>query len=183
MSATVGQPRNDLQRGVQFLASIQSLVQSLGSTWTIEFALPGGPRQPPRTLRPRKHAAPKQPSIAQVAMWQITGTRRMPARNLFVVTDHDRTMIGNALAQRFAQRVLEGGPMLAAQNLMTAAGFLWRDMVAARFAAGGADLTLPPLTADYVERKRRLGYYTGIGTMTGQTISALRRAQPIARKR
>lgn len=183
MSAPVGQPQNDLQRGVQFLASINALVAQFGVTWTIEFALPGGARQPPRTLRPRRGAAPTQPSIAQVILWQITGTSRMPARNLFQVTDADRTRIGNDLARRFAPRVLEGGPALAAQNLMTAVGYMWRDMVAARYASGGADLTLPALTADYVERKRRLGYPTQIGTMTGQSISALRRAQPIARKR
>ena len=99
----------NLQRGVAFVRKVEALVAELGRTWTIEIKLPGGPRTPPRTLHPRKGPPPTQPTVAQVALWQVTGTRKMPARNMFEINDFARTQLGQRLAQRFTPQVLDGG--------------------------------------------------------------------------
>lgn len=178
-----GASAEQLSRGVAFVRRVEALVQELGSTWTVEFKLPGGARRPPRTLRPRKGGAPPQPSISQVALWQITGTRRMPARNMFEVNDYARQVIAQRLASRFTPQVLQGDAAPNVGALFVSAGFAFRDLVVSRFIAGGGDLSLAPLSASHLAYKLRLGYPTKIGTMTGQTLEALRRAQPIARRR
>ena len=173
----------DLSRGVAFVRRVEALVADLGRTWTVELKLPGGARTPPRTLTPRRHPAPPQPSVAQVALWQVTGTRRMPARNMFEINDYARQMLGTRLAQRFTPDILRGSAEPNAGALMVSLGFAFRDLVVGRMVQGGGDLSLAQLSHDYLSYKVRLGYPAKIGTMTGQTLNAIRRAQPIARRR
>jgi hypothetical protein len=55
-----------------------------------------------------------------------------------------------------------------------------KQLVLRRWEAGGGDLELKPLTDDYRRYKARLGYPTRIGTLTGQSLAALRRVRVVA---
>lgn len=149
----------------------------------MEFKLPAGARAPSRTLRPRRGPAPAQASIAQVVLWQVTGTKRMPARNMFEINDYARGYLGQRLASRFTPQVLQGNAETNAGAMMVSVGFAYRDLVIARFQQGGGDLSLPALSSAYHAYKVRLGYPAKIGTLTGQSLDAIRKAQPIARRR
>ena len=80
-------------------------------------------------------------------------------------------------------QVLDGGAEANVGAMMVSLGYAYRDLVVARMLQGGGDLSLAPLTHKYLSYKIRLGYPAKIGTMTGQTLNAIRRAQPIARRR
>lgn len=178
-----GGSSGDLSRGVAFVRKIEALVGEFGKTWTVEFKLPAGARAPSRTLRPRRGPAPAQASIAQVVLWQVTGTKRMPARNMFEINDYARGYLGQRLASRFTPQVLQGNAETNAGAMMVSVGFAYRDLVIARFQQGGGDLSLPALSSAYHAYKVRLGYPAKIGTLTGQSLDAIRKAQPIARRR
>lgn len=173
----------DLSAGVAFLRHVQDLVSALSGTYTIELAMPSGARAPARTLTPRRGPAPAQAPISQVALWQVTGTRSMPARDMYRLDDAARAVLSQRLVSRFTPAMLEGAPEPQVGAMLMVVGYAWRDLVVARMESGGAGLGLPPLTARFVGYKARLGYPTKIGTMTGQTLAAVRRAQPIVRRR
>ena len=161
---------------------VNGLVSSLATRWTINLALPGGPRQAPRTLHPRPCAAPKQGTVAEVAAYLTGGTSRMPARDFFEVNSYAQQVIGQAVVDRFVADVIAGKAPPNAGALMVSMAYQYRALVIRRFESGGGDLRLAPLAAATVRRKIALGYPTRIGTMTGQTLAALRKAQPVARK-
>ena len=173
----------NLAAGVAWLSKVSALVQELGRSRTIELAMPSGTREPPRTLAPRRGPAPTQASIVQVALWQITGTRRMPARDMYELNDRARGYLTQRLLTRFTPQLLDGDPEPNVGAMLMVAGYAFRDLLVQRMEAGGGDLTLTPLTARYAGYKVRLGYPARIGTMTGQTLNAVRRAQPIVRRR
>lgn len=165
----------------QLVQRVNDLTGALGSRWTVEFKLPSTVRQPPRTLRPRKGAPPKQPTIAEVIGYFTLGGSG-PARNMFEVNDYARRWLATRVVDRFVAQATSGGAVPNAGALMTTIAFGLRDLVLQRWEAGGGDLNLSPLTAQHVARKVALGYPTRIGTMTGQSLKALRSAQPIARR-
>jgi hypothetical protein len=104
------------------------------------------------------------------------------ARNMFEVNDYARRWLATRVVDRFVAQATSGGAVPNAGALMTTIAFGLRDLVLQRWEAGGGDLNLSPLTAQHVARKVALGYPTRIGTMTGQSLKALRSAQPIARR-
>lgn len=185
MSAAVTMtfPRGARFDGARLLVSrVNDLVDSLGGRWSVEFKLPGSARQPPRTLRPRTKPPGRQATVAEVVMYNTLGTSRMPARSMFEVNDYARRWLATRIVDRFVANVTAGGNVPNAGALMTTIAFGLRDLVVQRWEAGGGDLNLEPLTAQHVARKIALGYPSRIGTMTGQSLAALRRAQPIARR-
>lgn len=176
-------PRGARFDGARVLVQrVRDLTDQLGTRWTVEFKLPATARHPPRTLRPRKGPAPKQATVAEVIGYFTLGTSRMPARDMFAVDDYARRWLATRIVDRFLAQVTSGGSVPNAGALMTTIAFGLRDLVVHRWEAGGGDLNLAPLSAQHVARKIALGYPTRIGTMTGQSLAALRRAQPIARR-
>ena len=166
----------------QLVQRVNELTDALGSRWTVEFKLPATPRQPPRTLKPRKGAPPKQPTVAEVIGYFTLGTNTGPARDMFTVNDYARRWLATRIVDRFLAQATSGGTIPNAGALMTTIAFGLRELVIQRWEAGGGDLNLTPLTAQHVAHKVALGYPTRTGTMTGQSLQALRRAQPIARR-
>ena len=165
----------------QLVARVNELTDALGSRWTVEFKLPATARTPTRTLKPRKGPPPKQPTVAEVIGYFTLGGSG-PARNMFEVNDYARRWLATRIVDRFVAQATSGGNVPNAGALMTTIAFGLRELVIQRWEAGGGDLNLSPLTAQHVARKVALGYPTRIGTMTGQSLQALRRAQPIARR-
>ena len=175
-------PRGARFDGARLLVQrVRDLTDALGSRWTVEFKLPSTTRAPPRTVKPRKGGAPKQPTVAEVIGYFTLGGSG-PPRSMFAVNDYARRWLATRVVDRFLQRATSGGDIPNAGALMTTIAFGLRDLVVQRWEAGGGDLNLAPLSAQHVARKIALGYPTRIGTMTGQSIQALRRAQPIARR-
>lgn len=179
----------NLPRGARFdnartlVKRVDDLVTALGGRWSVEFKLPATRRAAPRTLGKRKstgHSA--QPTVAEVIGYVTLGTSRMPARDMFEVTDAVRRQLATQVVDRFIQRATREGNVPNAGALMTTIAFGLRDLVVQRWESGGGGLPLAPLSASHLARKIALGYPTKIGTMTGQSLQALRRAQPIARR-
>lgn len=166
----------------ELLTRVTAGVRSLGETHEVGIILPDTAREPLRTLRVRRGAAPRQPSLAKVAGWFAFGTTRQPARNLFEVNDAMREAITGDLIERFLADVRDGRtpPNRGALNLAMA--YRFKAYVIERWEEGGGDLTVAPLSPEHLARKALLGYPARIGTMTGQTIEALRKAQPITRR-
>jgi len=164
------------------LERVTAAVRSLGETHEIGMILPVTTRAPPRTLRVRRGATPRQASVAQVGAWFAFGTSRMPARAFFEVNDSMREAITHDLLARFLDEVRDGTapPNRGALNLSMA--YRYKAAVIGRWEAGGGDMTVAPLSAVHLARKALLGYPARIGTMTGQTLTALRSAKPITRR-
>lgn len=169
-----------LAPGIAFLNKVTALVQELGKTRTIEFAMPSATREAPRTLTPRRGGAPTQASIVDVALWQIT---RTPSRDMYELNDFAQSYLAQRLLDRFTPQLLDGDPEPNVGAMLMVVGYAFRDLVVQRMEAGGGDLSLAPLTPRYAAYKVRLGYPARIGTMTGQTLNAVRRAQPIVRRK
>jgi hypothetical protein len=180
-------PSSEAFAGVRLLLSrITEGVRSLGETHEVGLVLPDTPRAPPRTLHVRRGPPPAQASLAKVAGWFAFGTdegRRLPVRNFFEVDDGLREQITGDLIERFLADVQAGRtpPNRGALNLAMA--YRFKAMVIDRWESGGGDLTVPPLSPQHLARKALLGYPATVGTMTGQTLAALRRAQPITRRK
>ena len=73
-----------------------------------------------------------------------------------------------------------GGTMPTASTLMLRFANLQKGLVIHRWERGGDDLTLRPLTPKYLRYKTRLGYPSRIGTLTGQSLAALKRVRVVA---
>lgn len=166
----------------ELLERVTAGVRSLGETHEVGIILPDTARQPPKTLRVRKGAAPAQASLAKVAGWFAFGTSRMPARNFFEVNDALKEQVTGDLIERFLADVRDGRTPPNRGALNMAMAYRFKSFVIERWEDGGGDLTVPPLSAQHLARKALLGYPSRIGTMTGQTLEALRKAQPITRR-
>lgn len=159
---------------------IRTILDGLGGSYNVEIAIPNTVRDPPRLVR-GGYSKAKQATLSEVAGWFLHGTTKMPSRNMLVLTPGSRQEIFDAVTQRFYEGARSGTVPTLGQ-LMPAIAYRWRDIVVRRWAAGGGDLTLHELTTKYRARKLRLGYPARIGTLTGQTIQAIRKAQPVIRR-
>ena len=65
-------------------------------------------------------------------------------------------------------------------TLMLRSVNLHKGLVIHRWERGGDDLALRPLTPRYLRYKTRLGYPSRIGTLTGQSLAALKRVRVVA---
>ena len=151
----------------QAAAALHALLDGLGTNWEVSLDLPTAPRQPYRTLRPRKGPAGPQPTNAAV----IDHLAAM-GRDVFALTPADRAAVVLALVGRF-RAGLRGAALYA-----TAAG-AWRDRVVARMRDGSA---APPVSAAWAERKARLGYPVTSSVASGQLARAIAAAFPRVRK-
>jgi len=161
---------------------LKTILDGLGGTYSIEIALPNTRRAPPKLVR-GGYSKARQATLSEVFGWFVHGTTRgQPARNVLQLTPGMVRSLLDTVEQRYYERSREGDVPTLSQ-LMPGIAFAWRDLIVKRLEAGGGDLTLAPLSASHRARKLRLGYPAKVGTMTGQTLIALRKAQPIIRKK
>lgn len=156
------------------VTSVETLLSGFNSRWGARYDFAATTRQAPRTLTPRKGAAPPQPSVAEVIGHFIR------ERDMFAVDDGDLTAIGQTLVDDAIAAVRAGGKMPNASTLMLRFVNLHKGLVIHRWERGGDDLSLRPLTPRYLRYKTRLGYPSRIGTMTGQSLAALKRVRVVA---
>ena len=110
-----------------------------------------------------------------------------------MITVYDYVIIGFYLAFMLAIGVVfrkmskdtsdyfrAGGAMPSASTLMLRFANLHKGLVVHRWERGGDDLELDPLDPAYVRYKTRLGYPARIGTLTGQSLAALKRVRVVA---
>jgi hypothetical protein len=160
---------------------LQTIIDGLGGVYEISLLIPNTTRTPPRLVRGGTSKA-KQATLAEVFYWNIHGTKKMPARNMIQITPGLERNILDTLVTKYYERSREGDVPTLSQ-LMPGIAYAWRDVVVKRYADGGGDLQLDALKRPYRDRKLALRYPARIGTMTGQTLAAVRKAQPIIRKK
>lgn len=74
---------------------------------------------------------------------------------------------------RFARAELEFQPTLNARGLLAAAAQGAKAQIILRFTAQGNDVTLKPLTAEWLARKMARGLDRRIGVATGELLQSL----------
>lgn len=158
------------------VASVETLLQGLNTKWAVRYDFPTKYRTAPKTLRPRKKAPPKQETIADAIVHFIR------ARDMFAMTDAALQAIGQEIVTKAIADVQAGGTLPTASTLMLRIANAQKQLVIRRWEAGGGDLALAPLSPEYEAYKRRLGYPTRIGTLTGQSLAALRKVRVVAVK-
>ena len=158
----------------QIVARTTELLNGLNRRWAVRYDFAATRRAPPRTLRPRKGPAPAQPTVAEVIGHFI---RR---RDMFALDDAQISAIGQVLVTDAVAAVRAGGAMPSASTLMLRFADLHKGLVVHRWERGGDDLELDPLSPGYVRYKTRLGYPARIGTLTGQSLAALKRVRVVA---
>jgi len=161
---------------MRLVNSLEGLLSSVNSRWKLRYDLPDTARKAPKTLKPRKGPAPAQPTVADV----IAHFARK--RDMFEMTDPMLTAIGQGVFNRVITNVLAGGPVPNAGALMLSLAAEYKKAVIHRWETGGFDLHLAPLSPDYVRYKTRLGYPARLGTMTGQSLAAIKKARVTAVK-
>lgn len=166
--------RAQLAPADRIVAGVEALLNGLNRQWAVRYDFPTSYRVAPRTLEPRKGAPPRQETIAEVIRHFIT------ERDMFKMTDAALQAIGQEIVTKAIADVKEGGTLPTASTLMLRIANAQRQLVLRRWEAGGGDLELKPLTDDYRRYKARLGYPTKIGTLTGQSLAALRRVRVVA---
>lgn len=166
--------RAQLAPARRIIAGVEELLNGLNSRWAVRYDFPTSYRVAPRTLTPRKGAPPRQETIAAVIQHFIT------ERDMFKMDERALQAIGQAVVTDAIAKVKEGGTLPTASTLMLRIANAQKQLVLRRWEAGGGDLELKPLTDDYRRYKARLGYPTRIGTLTGQSLAALRRVRVVA---
>lgn len=156
------------------VASVETLLGGLNGRWAVRYDFPTSYRTAPRTLTPRKGAPPRQETVAEVI------THFIRSRDMFEMTDSALQAIGQEIVTRAIADVRAGGTVPSASTLMLRIANAQKQLVIRRWEAGGGDLALAPLSPEYESYKRRLGYPTRIGTLTGQSLAALKRVRVVA---
>lgn len=156
------------------VALVQGTMEGLNTRFAFRLDFSTKIRQAPRTLHPRKGAAPAQPTEAEVIGHFIR------ARDMLQLSESDKHAITQAMLTDVVTSLRAGGTMPTPLTLMTRAGYLARGLWVHRWERGGDDLSLRPLTARYRQYKSRLGYPSRIGTLTGQSLAALKRVRVVA---
>lgn len=157
---------------------VETIVHGLGGRYTIELAMPNTLRAPPRLVR-GGYSKAQQGTVAEIFGYFVHGTKKMVARNVLQLTPGASQAIIDEVVQKYVQRE---GEIPTLSQLMPGIAYAWRALVVRRIEKGGGDLNLHKLDPDYRTRKLALGYPATIGQLTGQTLEAVRRAQPIIRK-
>lgn len=153
----------------KLLGDIVSVAQGLGRSWGVTLSLPDTARQPYKTLRPRKHAAPKQPTNAEVLGFLIK-LKGDFLRN----TPQLQAKLKRELTVRFVNR----GTFPNVQALMMAAAIIYRDWMVDRLYNSGKDVSVPGNTTRWTDRKRALGYSTKVLMASGQLARAINKSIP-----
>lgn len=156
------------------VARVGELLNGVNRKWAVRLDFAQTTRAPPRTLRPRKGAAPPQPTIAEVM------GHFLRARDMTALSPEDINAIGQTLVTDAVAAVRAGGTMPTASTYMLRFANLAKGLWVHRWERGGDDLALRPLTPKYLRYKTRLGYPARIGTMTGQSLAALKRVRVVA---
>jgi hypothetical protein len=149
---------------------IAALVAALGTSWSLALDLDGSARKPYPTLRPRTGPAPRQSTnLDVIEAW--SGTDRDPLK---LSTEERRTLARDTIAS------LEGSSStLNAGALMLAIGGAWRRLFVERLTTGR---TFPAPSAEWTQRKARLGLSTLHMRASGQLLSAVKRARVIVQR-
>lgn len=150
---------------------IAALVAALGASWSLALDLDGSARKPYPTLRPRTGSAPKQPTnLDVIEAW--SGTDRDPLK---LSPDEKRALARDTIA------ALEGKPAASLNTgaLMLAIGGAWRRLLVERLTMGR---TFPAPSAEWTQRKARLGLSTLHMRASGQLLSAVKRARVIVQR-
>jgi len=156
------------------VARVDELLTGVNKRWAVRYDFAKTTRAPARTLHPRKGAAPAQPSIAEVIGYFIR------ERDMFAMDAATVNAIGQTLVTDAVTAIRAGGTMPTASTLMLRFANLQKGLVIHRWERGGDDLSLRPLTPRYLRYKTRLGYPSRIGTLTGQSLAALKRVRVVA---
>lgn len=156
------------------VAKVDELLTGVNKRWAVRYDFAATTRQAPRTLRPRTGPAPAQPSVAEVIGHFIR------ERDMFAMDATTINAIGQTLVTDAVTAIRAGGTMPTASTLMLRFANLQKGLVIHRWERGGDDLTLRPLTPKYLRYKTRLGYPSRIGTLTGQSLAALKRVRVVA---
>lgn len=156
------------------VASVDTLLQGFNARWRIRLDFAQTVRTAPRTLRPRKGPTPAQPTVAEVI------ARFTSKRDMFQLDAGDVQAIGQTLVTDAIATVQAGGNLPTASTYMLRFANLAKGLWIHRWERGGDGLALKPLSARYVRYKRRLGYSSKIGTLTGQSLAALKRVRVVA---
>lgn len=156
------------------VARVDELLNGLNRRWAVRYDFAKTVRKPPKTLRPRKKPAPAQPTVAEVIGYFIQ------RRDMFALDEGQITAIGHVLVTDAVAAIRAGGAMPSVSTLMLRFANLHKGLVVHRWERGGDDLALDPLDPSYVSYKLRLGYPGRIGTLTGQSLAALKRVRVVA---
>lgn len=156
------------------VASVETLLQGFNARWRIRLDFAEKVRAAPRTLTPRKGPTPAQPTEAEVIAHFTRG------RDMFALDDGDVAAIGQTLVTDAIAAVQAGRPLPTASTYMLRFANLAKGLWIHRWERGGDGLPLKPLSARYVSYKRRLGYSSKIGHLTGQSLAALKRVRVVA---
>lgn len=158
----------------RIVSTVETLLEGVNSRWGVRLDFAQTVRKPPRTLRPRKGPAPSQPTIAEVM------GHFLRERDMTKLTNEDVHAIGQTLVTDAVAAVRAGGTMPTASTYMLRFASLAKGLWIHRWERGGDDLRLKPLTPKYLRYKTRLGYPSRIGTLTGQSLAALKRVRVVA---
>ena len=110
----------------------------------------------------------------------------MPSRDFLVLDDHAREVALAAVQQRFAEVLARPDrlPNGFVGQVLTVGLSAVKDLWVERMATNGGDLAaaMAPLAASTVATKLRLRQPTALFLATEQTLTALRKARPFARR-
>ena len=178
----INYPRSTAFDGARaLLGRTNELLRGFGGTWDVKLSLPGGPRKAPPRPRPkgRAHTRAAQPTIAEVIGYAAE------RRDIFKVDDRARRKIADEVIEKFAADVIDGRTVPNAGAMMTVIAYRWRALVVERFESpsGSGDLRFPALSQAWLAHKIRYNYPTKFWTYTGQSLAAIRKAQPIIHRR
>lgn len=134
------------------LAAIASLAASLGSATEVRVQIP-------------EHEVDK-------ARWLDES-----GRPFFEITSRLQSDVAKAMRKAADDAFAEDGTILTAAELFYVGGEAVRRVFLKRFADGGYDVRLAPLSPAWRWSKVRRGYSMLIGVYTGQLLAALRRAR------
>lgn len=133
---------------------VRDLVASLGAGWSYALAMPAAPREPYGNERSTQTNA----EVARHQPWLFEPSPEM--------------LRAIAMGMR---PVLARGFNVGAAKL--AGGSAWRSHLMARAEGRTLDVRPPPITADWRERKARLGLNPNPGRASGQLLRAIKSAR------
>lgn len=147
-------------------AAIARMASDWGRTYDVQLVLGGQPRQPYKVLRNRTEAPGPQPTNTQVLGFLAAG-----GRDLLEVTPAMRAQIIRSVAHE-SQRY-QPGTIPSQSTVQMAIALAYKDAVI-KIAETGQGLR--PNSAEWLNRKRQLGYALTPARASSQLLNALKRA-------
>lgn len=166
MSITV---RSNVSQAKLLEMQLRDVISKMGQTWAVALDGTNSRRTPYPTLRPRKGAAPAQPTNAQVLQY-LEGNGRP-------VTSIPEAMRVRAMA--FAMSRFRGKAIPLPQNVMMALAPFIKETFVQRVLHNGADISgqIPTNSAKWTRYKRKLGLSTNKLKASGQLAAWLQSAR------